>query len=62
MRPWVQHRYPYPQRILYDFNLNPMDATFYEQSEQADNDVTFGFRNTRTPMNILVKYDPDLFP
>lgn len=52
------YRWPCVQQLLYEYNLNPMHNTKYEEDYRAADDATYRFANWQTDMNVLVKVDP----
>lgn len=58
----VRHRTPFPARLLYEFNLNPMRRTKVEEYKYGADKWVIRLANYKTNMNILVEYKPSEYP
>lgn len=45
--------------LLHTYNLNVMYRTKYEPWDLGDSKEMLQLANTRTPMNVLVRYEPE---
>lgn len=60
-----KHTTPYPQLILYDYNMNNDIKQFYEENTDSASSMIFRFASRPARMNCLVRFNStgiDPFP